>query len=909
LNHTVDLPYNTGLMPVQVNAVTARLQPWWRWAAACVVLAALQMWWAGYELGVGNQSIQVPFLLRLHDATLFARDAMVNTTLGQYPTLFYRALAQALPFVSLPTLYVALHLLTTAGVLLAVVALCRAIFKSDGVALIAIALLLAGHHQALAEQSLYSTGFTHTWAVFPLTLAALALLYNDRPFAAFALAGLSFNIHALEAGQLALVMGFWAACTLPPRKVAGLLIVFLVLAAPTLVHMVLHREHYDATWLQLMQVRSGHHSFPFTWWRAGQPDVPRFLLILALASIALSFSPGTHHRKTLLLTGGVIILFIVGILFTQIWPNALFIRGQMFRSSRFLMVLALLCIAHGCARGWRNWLEFIPATLTFLCLAIPSWLVLLPVAVVVATVAALANRRLLWQQAAFAGIALLVSLAAWRTIDFVLAGRPSLTLHRPEAGNDPAWVNVQRWAHDHTPIDALFLTPAQMNGFRVHSERSIVGEWRDGTQLFFSSAFAKPWWERMNALQPGLRLAPDGKRLLVQGRSLSQLDDAALLVLAKQFDASHIVAAAEPPRKLVSLYRNERWAVYRPELAPVPVAKTDPLAEQQRFLTEVVLPNIEKNRKSNVRLQIVDATGRPLHDASYRVKQTGSWPGFDCRMITGWWLNIEPQDGQRQYADLEKALTPGMTSEFSSLAGFPPAWFKAKPEPKRLVQHAQDLVSRYADRVEYWQLTDQGLFIDQASNLVVTLREKFPKIKLGISDTPRLDTLDTRRGLDDVRQIKGLDFVALRCRQPFGVWASPKLLYELFDAFAKEDLRIHVTEIDAPTEGWIEGTVRRNAQWTPALRAEYCRMVETVAFSHADVDVITGSTQSWRTETNGVVALDGAINFRGFHGGYEVEVTTPAGQMVKAAFAVEPSGSNNYRFQLDAGGLNLGLVK
>ena len=35
--------------------------------------------------------------------------------------------------------------------------------------------LLAGHHHALAEEVLYSVGFTHTWAVFPLVIAALIM--------------------------------------------------------------------------------------------------------------------------------------------------------------------------------------------------------------------------------------------------------------------------------------------------------------------------------------------------------------------------------------------------------------------------------------------------------------------------------------------------------------------------------------------------------------------------------------------------------------------------------------------------------------------------------------------------------------------------------------------------------------
>jgi hypothetical protein len=424
----------------------------------------------------------------------------------------------------------------------------------------------------------------------------------------------------------------------------------------------------------------------------------------------------------------------------------------------------------------------------------------------------------------------------------------------------------------------------------------------------------------MQALQPGMRVAPDGKRLLVQGRSLSQLDDSQVLALAKQFDANFVVLASEPPRKLVTAYRNAKWTVYRPELASPPqVVTTDALGEQQRFLDEVALPNIEKHRRSDVRLQVVDAAGRPLYDARYRITETKSAFGFGGINFTvltepAWWFDIEPQDGQRRYDKLEQAFTPGTPTEFSFLAGFPPAWLKAKPEAEqgqRLLKHAEDLVDRYAAKVDYWQLTDQGLYLSQMSNLVVKLRAKHPGLKLGISVAPRLDAFDRRRGLDDVRQLKGLDFVALHGHQPWGVWADPKMLYETFDAFAKEGGRIHITQFSAPSEGWIEGPVRRGQQWSPALQAEYARVFYTVAFSHPAVDVINPVdpalipreliTQQWQTAVTGTVALDGVVTFRGFHGTYELEVTAPGGQPVRTTFTVAP-GANNYRFQLDAAG-------
>jgi len=891
-------------MPTQAHLLPRSHRSYrWLWLGpVCLGLAWLQMTLAGYELGVGNQAIQVPFLLRLHDPALFAHDAMVTTTLATYPSLFYRALAHALAVVPLPALYYGLHLLTTAGVFFAAITLSWVMFRARWATVLLVSFLLAGHHHALAEQMLYSTGFTHTWAVFPLTLAALALLYADRPLAAFALAGLAFNFHALEAGQLALAMSFWAVFSARPRRVAGWLAVFLVLAAPTLLQLVLHRQHFDAGWLQLMHIRSGHHSFPFTWWRAGQPDIPQFLLILALAGVAMSLVPGPHLRKTGLLSGGIALLFVAGTLWTEVWPNALVIRAQLFRSSQFLLVLAFAYIAAGCARA--RGVERAGAALSIACLAAPPWLGLLPVAVLATTLLALAKRRLLWHQALLAGLALLVALAAWRTIDFVPVS-VAWNFHRPEPGNDPAWLAAQRWAYRHTPLDAVFLTPAQMNGFRVHSQRAIVGEWRDGTQLYFSAKFAQPWWERMQALQPGLRVAPDGQRLLVQGRSISQLDDAQILALANQFSASYAVLAAATPRKLVEVYRNAKWAIYRPELATeVPAATTD----AQRFLDEVALPNIERYRKSDVRLQIVDTTGRPLYDARYRVTEKRSaflFGGHNFTVITNaaWWCAIEPTDGQYCFDALDQACAPGQVTEFSFLTGFMPAWLRSRSDGEqaaRLRQHAADLVDRYAKRVDFWEVTDQALAVNQVSSLISALRAKHPGLKLGISAAPRLDATGVYLGLDEVRDLKaaGLDFVALHGHEPWGVWADPKTLYAIFDAFAQEGVRIHITQFAAPSAGWIEGPLR-HGQWTPELRAEYGRQFATVAFSHPAVDALNPVDEPWLTELAGALALDGVLAFRGFHGDYEIEVTPPAGPPARATFPVNPGTNNNYRLQLD----------
>src|SRR5260221_4305420 len=121
--------------PVSLNDV--RESPWtWgrvvRWvlgAQLLLLLAMAQVMYAGYRLGVGNQSIQIPFLKHWVDPALYANDPMVKETLADYPSFFFKLLAVVVARMDLNSAYFWLHVLTAAAVLWAAYGLGKAIFK------------------------------------------------------------------------------------------------------------------------------------------------------------------------------------------------------------------------------------------------------------------------------------------------------------------------------------------------------------------------------------------------------------------------------------------------------------------------------------------------------------------------------------------------------------------------------------------------------------------------------------------------------------------------------------------------------------------------------------------------------------------------------------------------------------
>lgn len=1002
--------------------VKSKTPSWVLNALGCVFLALTQLLWAGYQFGVGNQSIQIPFAYKLGNPELFSRDTMVTQTLASYPSYFYRLISGWLFIFDLPTLYLGLHIVTATAVALGLVLLCRAMMRDDqggqayrgpavSAGFVLILMTLSGDLRTLGGEGLYSAGFTHTWVAFAIGVFVLALFYGQRYLAAFVLAGLMFNIHALQAAYLGAFMGVTTLMSI--RRIGAIRVptwwvIYALAAGPTLVVMLMHRHEAADIWLQLMRIRSADHSFPSTWWEVGNPDVPRFALLVAMGALGMSLLPrGEHLRKTrwIGLTAGL--LFAVGYLLTEVYTVDLIVRAQLLRSSRFIEVIALAYVAGGCARAWamllgeaegrsalwRRLAEVLVMTLGVACIALPGWVVMLPWVVVAAMVVAWVNGRLSWYVAMIVAGAILIVLHAHRTLDLIVpglsdsfmwatlldvrlpgvvglialglgvamwvlsfvrwSGRQRLipaglgavaaatllmvawpSLARP--GGDQSWLDIQHWARENTPGDALFVTPPRVGGFRVHSQRAVVGEWRDGTQLYFNATFAGPWWERMTSLQPGLVYNADGTRVLKRGQRLDQMDDQQIMALAKTWGANYVVLPTGKMRWMDRVYANERWAIYRP-MIPEPTPGEKALAAQRRYIAHTAQADIRKHRTSDTRVQVLDRQGRPIANATYRITQQSSpfrfgatlppfvvpndtgTPGDDLQRppatdtqrqafreifnatvtgMTGTWMQIEPTQGQRWYADVDAYLDwcqrHGIAVEYHFLSGYEPTWATLidvdstppnrrrrhrhdRRRPRRLIPqlpllrlgHVKQVLDRYQDRVAYWQVIDDGVGAYQAKALFDLARRTVPNenLKLGIgacvrfgSDAPpNVREADMWRGLELIRELQEqgvqVDFVSFHAHRPWGYWADVRMIQQTIEAYAELGVRVHVTQVAQPNHGPITGPIV-HGQWTPELQAEYYKTVLTACFANPNVDLINVESLATPTLTAGAALLD-----------------------------------------------------
>jgi hypothetical protein len=441
-----------------------------------------------------------------------------------------------------------------------------------------------------------------------------------------------------------------------------------------------------------------------------------------------------------------------------------------------------------------------------------------------------------------------------------------------------------------------------MSNFRIGSERSIVGDWRDGTQLYFSSAFGPEWISRLHDLEPHLLLSPDNGRLIARDNdSITALDDDALVALATKYDANFIILPkdAERRRALEVAYQDNRYTIYKPEIAKVADAPPPPKdvinpvewAEMEQFMNTTVAGNIEKYRKADLTLQIIDPAGRPIQSAPITLEQTnhafsfGVSLGFfepnninpisdqkpapatpkelaiaptvfNASMIpfSGKWVYLEPNPGEKRWSDLDKyvayAQKNHMTLEYHYLSGILPMFMRTSPTQAKFDEHALEVVDRYGDKVKYWQVENEGFLLRYTPEVFKLLREKHPGIQLGIADCVRLwsgtDASVHRgwtqyKGWDDFMWLKSqgvkIDYFGMHAHHPAGLWADPREVYAVIQKFADEGVRVHLTEEYLPPDGYpITGPVRRGT-WTPELKAEYFARYFTVAFSNPNVDL------------------------------------------------------------------------
>jgi len=386
---------------------------------------------------------------------------------------------------------------------------------------------------------------------------------------------------------------------------------YLILASPVLIWSLRSYTPVTDEWVRLLRIRSSHHSFPFSWRRERFVD---YLMLLAFFVLAMRYKPpSAFHRRVILFCCAITLLCILGVIFAEYRPVQLILRAQLFRSTVYLTIFCMLYISNYLRRVWEgSTFHKLVALLSFAVLFFPQYYPFVPLAL--ALLLALEWRegdrhpgvlmivlgsmllRMYVKHTQFPGSVafdpivgllrtifenrllllalMMVLLSLWvKTIPYqrlklgltvLIAGfsliylaPAAFSLFHPPDRFKESWRDVQLWAKRNTPRDALFITPPYREGFRIFSERGIVGDWKDGTQQYFDIEYSYEWWRRMRDLGGG-------------GRGYDSLSEERYIDLARKYGASYLVVPKGRRLDLEKVYENGGYAVYR---LPISITK------------------------------------------------------------------------------------------------------------------------------------------------------------------------------------------------------------------------------------------------------------------------------------------------------------------------------------------------
>ena len=425
--------------------------------------------------------------------------------------------------------------------------------------------------------------------------------------------------------------------------------------------------------------------------------------------------------------------------------------------------------------------------------------------------------------------------------------------------------------------------------------------------------------------------------------------------------------------------------------------------EDGRVLEEQILQaadrDIEKYRKSDAAIEVVDREGRPVSGVVVHARQTtsdflfaanvtlitGELGGtidinhyryqprfktqsqedefkqrfaelFNCATLPLYWRPLEPADGQPDHSAADRVLewcksqdiaVKGHTLVWTNSDNVP-QWFADLPveeQRKRLEKHVRDTVTRYAGRIDMWDVLNEaawsnntlaGMTMHDYTTLPYTwARESDPNAILVINDAHRIVPLsEMQRYWDFLVDMKNSDtpfdiigvqmHVDRRDRFPL------EIILELLKKYSELGKTIHVTEFTPCSDGapikisWKKGT------WTEEEQAEYVQRFYRVCFSVPAVESIgwwdltdysawqTGGGllradlspkpaytalkdlihKTWRTEVTATTGQNGLCEFRGFHGKYHVRVMNSSGKTATSTVHVRRAGDNRFRIVL-----------
>ena len=328
----------------------------------------------------------------------------------------------------------------------------------------------------------------------------------------------------------------------------------------------------------------------------------------------------------------------------------------------------------------------------------------------------------------------------------------------------------------------------------------------------------------------------------------------------------------------------DRLTIIPPVGAPEPVlvAKRVLAEAAEKREAEIVAATdaaIEKHRKADASVRVVDAEGKPVEGVKVSIEQTGHDFLFGCNIYMFdryqdeaqnaaykqrfedlfnyattefYWRSYEWERGKPRYEYTDKVVQwcrqrdirlKGHPLLWGNQAGVP-RWSQGQPSPEIQRQRVMDIMQRYKGRIEFWEVVNEPSHlaepkIDQPYRWA---RQADPDAYLIVNDyfvlgdgCPGFFKLLTEAKRADVP----FEGIGIQAHEPRTMRFPLDRTQEILDRYATLGKELHITEFTPASSGQKISGSHREGVWDEVAQAEYAVKFYRVCFAHPSMRAIT----------------------------------------------------------------------
>ena len=491
-----------------------------------VILATMfSVFNVGYEPVHSDEVIYLSLIKYNQDPTLYKNDLLISETLKDIPIPFYTIVGKISEFINKDLLFFFIYVLTRALLILSIFFLAYTIFKDKAIAYLSVIfLLLIRGFLVLASYDILDKIVFPFFLAVPLILFSLAFFLRSRYMLSAILLAISAYLHAITSFFIFMLYSFYFILSYKQinKKVILSLFLFLLISSPILYQSFTttsaNTVNFDE-WLNFLELRVSGHFFPLSW---PIEAYILFSLLIIMFIISFRYKPeNSIHKKITTFSIAALLLFLIGLIFTEIYPVKGIIQASLFRGIVILRVIIFIYI-----------INYIMQSIKL-------------------------------RKAKYFSYAMILFLLSASIVPFFVGAQKGVFSEIKLEKEITEWEDVSLMAKELTSKDSLFITPTFNLGFTYFSERSEFINWKTSGVGVYNTNYVTEAIKRFE-LVCNKDFNFVSRTALVEEckEGYTSLDENDLKNAKSAYGVTHIITEKTKELNFKKIYENNKYTIY-----------------------------------------------------------------------------------------------------------------------------------------------------------------------------------------------------------------------------------------------------------------------------------------------------------------------------------------------------------